>query len=459
MAAGAREGSAELPQIKSALEQSGMMAKTANVSFLELNAAIQVLDKAGKKGAEGGVAIRNMLAEMSQGAMNSPKTIKMLEAAGIPIDKLADKSKTFSERLAYLKPIMNDTAAMTQLFGKENVAAGIALVKGTSEMDRYSAVMKGTNTATEMANIKMGSFAEKMARANAWMKDLGISLFEATSGFIPFIQFGMGGLQVMANLSQASNLFSGLAKTKMVAAIGSAVVSMGSWIATTTAATLAQLGFNAAMYANPIGLVVLAVTAVIAAVVVLIKYWDEIWSAVKAFGIWVYEHSPFKFLIDVVENIFPGFKAAMGKLWDWIVGKFEALVDWFKKAWGWIKTLFGGNDAKEATKAAVEDYAKQAANTTIDGITIQAKADTKSPLEGYDAHKKKGRDVGGKELASNITSGGSKPTNITMHIHKLQDQIVVHTTNLQAGAKEAGRQIVEEIMMALQSVNGKAQGV
>ena len=35
-----------------------MAAKGAGVSFEETNAAIQVLDKAGKKGAEGGVALR-----------------------------------------------------------------------------------------------------------------------------------------------------------------------------------------------------------------------------------------------------------------------------------------------------------------------------------------------------------------------------------------------------------------
>ena len=35
-----------------------MAAKGAGGSFEETNAAIQVLDKAGKKGAEGGVALR-----------------------------------------------------------------------------------------------------------------------------------------------------------------------------------------------------------------------------------------------------------------------------------------------------------------------------------------------------------------------------------------------------------------
>lgn len=62
MAAAGRAGSAELPAIKAALEQCGMAAKAANVSFEETNAAIQVLDKAGKKGSEGGVALRNTLA-------------------------------------------------------------------------------------------------------------------------------------------------------------------------------------------------------------------------------------------------------------------------------------------------------------------------------------------------------------------------------------------------------------
>lgn len=66
MAAAAREGSAEVPQIKAALEQAGMTAKVAGVSFEEANAAIQVLDKAGKKGSEGGVALRNVMATLAQ---------------------------------------------------------------------------------------------------------------------------------------------------------------------------------------------------------------------------------------------------------------------------------------------------------------------------------------------------------------------------------------------------------
>ena len=99
MAAAAKEGSAELPQIKSALEQVGMVAKTTGVTFSETNAAIQVLDKAGKKGAEGGVALRNALSTLSEGRFLPKQTKAELEAAGVSIAQLGDKSVPISNRL------------------------------------------------------------------------------------------------------------------------------------------------------------------------------------------------------------------------------------------------------------------------------------------------------------------------------------------------------------------------
>lgn len=456
MSNAAQEGSAELPQIKSALEQAGMMAKTANVSFAELNAAIQVLDKAGKKGAEGGVAIRNVLAEMSQGAMNSPKTIAMLQAAHISITKLADNSLTFGQRLAMLKPIAGDAAAMTQLFGKENVAAAMALVQGTKYMEDLTEKTLKQGTAQEMAGTVMDSWQEKMNRMNAWMKDLGISIFNATDGFLPFIQMGMGGLQVMANLAAITQVFGRISLMSAIRGIGTMLVSMGSWIATTTAATLAQLGLNAAMYANPLGLLVLGIVAVVGAIAALIHWWDDIWGAIKRFAQWCIDHNPFKWLIDVVDRIFPGFKKAMGALWDWIVGKFEALIGWFKKAWGWIKSLFGGDKDKDATqeasKAAVEEMAKQAKQVNIEGITIQGKVENNSPLKNY---KPGGKGGGGTEMATNINSGGSRPTTVNLTIHKIQDQTVIHTTDTRLGGKQAADAIVQEILIALQSVDAK----
>ena len=126
MAAAGKEGSAELPAIKVALEQCGMAAKGAGVSFEETNAAIQVLDKAGKKGAEGGVALRNVMMILSRGRFLPKETLKELQVAGVDVGLLTDKTRTLAERLEPLKVVLKDSALFSQLFGMENSNAVMA---------------------------------------------------------------------------------------------------------------------------------------------------------------------------------------------------------------------------------------------------------------------------------------------------------------------------------------------
>ena len=209
MAAAGQAGSAELPAIKVALEQCGMAAKAAGVSFEETNAAIQVLDKAGKKGSEGGVALRNTLSVLSQGRFLPKDTIKELKAAGVNVLALGDKSKSLQERLTMLKPIMNDAALFGKLFGRENANAARALVQGTDALGSFTEAVTGTQSAEEQAAIVMDSFAEKQARAQQKIEDIKISLFEATNG----LTFYAGKFtDVLVPVSQMIPLVSGLAK-------------------------------------------------------------------------------------------------------------------------------------------------------------------------------------------------------------------------------------------------------
>ncbi len=188
MAAAAKEGSAELPQIKAALENVGMVAKTTGVTFSETNAAIQVLDKAGKKGAEGGVALRNTLSILSEGRFLPKQTRAALEEAGINIAQLADQTTPLTARLNALKPVMNDTALVTKLFGKENAAAAIALINGSRDIDEYNRKIQGTNTAVDQAKIVMGGYAEQMKRITAGFDDWRIEAFNTAQGILTIVQ-------------------------------------------------------------------------------------------------------------------------------------------------------------------------------------------------------------------------------------------------------------------------------
>ena len=147
MAAAAQAGSAELPAIKEALQQSGMAAAAAGVSFEETNAAIQVLDQRGRKASEGGVALRNVLTTLSQGRFLPQEVLVELEAANIDVNTLTDTTRTLADRLQALTPLMDDTALMTKLFGRENSNAAIALISGVDALRGYTEAVTDTRSA------------------------------------------------------------------------------------------------------------------------------------------------------------------------------------------------------------------------------------------------------------------------------------------------------------------------
>ncbi len=280
MAAGAKEGSAELPEIQRALEQSGMAAKTANVSFEETNAAIQILDKAGKKGAEGGVALRNTLATLSQGRFLPKDVQKELSGAGIKIADLTDNSKTLAERLTPLKSIMHDQSLVTKIFGRENSNAAIALVSGITEMERLTTAITGTNTAYEQAAIIMEAPAEKNARLMAGVDDFKISLFNATNGLLGYVSvigktaFDISNLIPL--MSAAGTVFSFVTSKQKLLAAWTGIVNGATMVW-----TAAQWLLNASFWANPITWVIGGIMALIAAitwVVTSTEGWGKAWD-------------------------------------------------------------------------------------------------------------------------------------------------------------------------------------
>ena len=298
MTAAALDGSAELPQIKEALKQVGMVAKTAGVSFSETNAAIQVLDKAGRRGSEGGISLRNIISDLDRGRM-LPKIVREeFKKLGIDYDILGDHTISLTERLRSLTPVMNDAALMTKLFGESSYASGVALLSNLEEIERINDVIQGTNAAEEYAATAMDTYNEAILRMQAHFDDLKISIFNVTGGFMPFVEIiGSSAVQVSLLLP----LLSLMGKTfkayiwpnvvKAALAVGTwtkAVIwnkgILASWSAlqaihitmtnlltgSITAATAAQRIFTAAFVTSPLGWIAAAI-GVIAGAYLLLK--------------------------------------------------------------------------------------------------------------------------------------------------------------------------------------------
>ena len=355
MSAAAQQGSAELPQIKQALEQVGMVAKTTGLSFAETNAYIQLLDQAGKKGSEGGVALRNVLTTLSEGRFTSKLAAEGLKQAGISVDYLADSSIPLHERLKTLRKIQGDTALMTKVFGKENMAAAIAMINTADEAEAMSKAIVGTNSAVEQADVIMGGYNEKINRAKAWIDDLKIGFFNLTENIAPIIQgffsvFSATGQSVQAinALITAYNalnirLFLNTIRTKALAVwtgIGSIAnrgfaSSLNAIRNSALGATLATRGFSLAILNIPVlGWIVAAIMAIVGAFILL---WEHSRKFRKIlFGIW-----------EVAKATFHNIGVYATRLWGMVLKPIATaywnLYKWiFSKVWEIAKMAWKG---------------------------------------------------------------------------------------------------------------------
>ncbi|WP_091398460.1 phage tail tape measure protein [Flavobacterium noncentrifugens] len=466
MAAAAGEGSAELPNIKGALEQCGMAAKGANVNFAQTNAAIQVLDKAGKKGSEGGVALRNTLAKLSEGRFLPKDVQKELRSAGVDIGKLGDKSLSLTDRLRPLRRIMNDSALVTKLFGTENNNAAIALIAGIEEQDRLTKAITGTNTAYEQAAIIMESPAEKNKRLQAQIDDFKISMFNATDGLMGYASVLGDTARDVSNLIPAFTLagdaISFLTSRQKLHEFWTNVVSKSTkiWAG-------AQAIFNAVMAMNPIILITLAIIALIAVIAWVVSStegWGEAW----------------KHTVNGAKLLFLAWVEGLKFQWNTVVNAIMIGINYIKEGWYKFKETMGLGDSSEnlkmisqihadteARKKAIVDGAKKVADLAI-------KSKDEFALAGQSVHWKKAaektdgiadpttpgtaKSAGANPAAASdkkaktneaIATGGTKHNYITINLKDLIGVLNIYAKDFKEGTDQMSNMTQDALLRLL----------
>ena len=151
LANGALFGSAEIPQVTDALLKFGAVAKTSNVSIEESTALIEMLASKGLKGAEAGTALRNVMLKLSAPDALPKEAKDMLEKLGIDMEKMADKSIPFADRLKALSPILKDETAQIKVFGVENVVSAKNLLLNIDGIQQLTKDMETKGTVDKQA--------------------------------------------------------------------------------------------------------------------------------------------------------------------------------------------------------------------------------------------------------------------------------------------------------------------
>lgn len=227
----------------------------------------------------------------------------------------------------------------------ENVSETVERIGNTVQDESRVIVnsMGSTEEAFDSAARSSGRFGEGLDRMSGatsqlsgGLGDVGGALTEAFGEDHPIGQFGaemekMGtivmGLTGVLDLLALANAAVSLSWIKTTAAmVGARIASVAQTVATGVA-TAAQWLWNLAMTANPIGIIIVAVAALVAGIVWLATQttffqdlWNTVWKGIVAY---------FEFVVNF-------YKSA----WNTIVGAAKKAIDWYLGIPGMLARAF-----------------------------------------------------------------------------------------------------------------------
>lgn len=233
-----------------------------------------------------------------------------------------------------------------QLLGAQedgSYRAGSALEWLDQKATAFSDWVAGLNVGALSAQFDstFGGAVERAGDAIAWCRENSDLL--------------IGGLKLLAGafvavkvLTFTSNIISAVQTIGgFISTIGAMTVATTAQAGATGTATVAQTGLNAALSANPIGAVILAVTGLVAAGVALYKNWDKIKQ--YAGQLWDKVKETFGGIKDSIVGAFNSAKDTVSGFFSWLDQKIESipllgsLYSGGKSALSWIGGKLTGN--------------------------------------------------------------------------------------------------------------------
>lgn len=301
LAAGQAVGAASITQTAEAFVNLGPTAAGANISIEKSVALIQTLAKFSLYGADAGTALRGSIIKLQKAGLGYKSGQFDINDALNDTNKLLDKMKTAKQK----------DALITQIFGIHNITAGKILTANRQTFNEFTAAVTGTNEAYKGANINSGNLRTTLDQLSSTWVNLLINSKGTSSGMnaisdaakwltrnlqsvvditVTAIKIFLGYKAVMlatraafllwnvtlgiSTALQGASSVAMAGNTTALAAQRTALIFtrsslMGATVAT-EAATASTWSLNAALAANPIGLVVLAVAALVTGIGYLI---------------------------------------------------------------------------------------------------------------------------------------------------------------------------------------------
>nr|DAO03999.1 MAG TPA: minor tail protein [Caudoviricetes sp.] len=349
-------------------------------------------------------------------AMNDTNGPRKMSAI---VRDLADRTKNMSkeQKLSTLATIFGTNAAsawvavidqgpdaLDNLTKELENSDGAAATMAETMQNNAHGAMTRLQSATESVAISIGStmlptladLGDSLANEAAYVSKVASEHPELTEAIIK-TSVAVAGMVIAYKAARAvyysvvaaQAAYKLMMESERVATIRSTIASgvhragmVASSIAMYATAA-AQWALNAAMSANPIALVIIAIVALIAAFVWLGTHFQAVsdfctsmWESPTA-AIIAFMAGPIGWLIYAAMGLIANWdqvkawftllwedpKAALGQFYDWVMSKLGGLFDWISEKWEWVRSIFS-----KPIQARVEGTA------TANGQTVQRNA-------------------------------------------------------------------------------------
>lgn len=252
LAAGSKEGAADVSAQAAAIKNAGVAASGAGVSIEQLQGTIQMLAEKGLEAEPAGTALRKFFLVLQTGPDETNPKVVGLQTA---LENLNKKSLT--------------AAQIQTMFGEEAYSAATILIDNADKVRQYTEAVTDTNIAMEQAAINSDTNEAKMAQYRNSIKEAGIELMERLNPSLSLLTGRTTKIIVaLPTLIDWFIKYKSIIITSTAAIAAYTVTVNASTIATklyetwTKLATVATRGFNTALKANPFGLAVAGLTAI-----------------------------------------------------------------------------------------------------------------------------------------------------------------------------------------------------
>lgn len=300
-----------LQDAAAAIKQSGDRFLTANNNLNVLSGGLTALAKSGLAGAEAGTAMRNIMNSLLKPTDKAQKMmtklgIRTADAEGnlLPLPKIIGQLNKATAGLGDV----GKSKIIGEIFNKYDVAAVSNLMSaGQGALEEYvAAAANSAGTVVANADVIRESFNNQVKLLKSalaeWQLQFGEAIAEKGVGVVKTLTKAISEFDpkpLVDALVHVMDVIMGVAKVvwKLRYFIGVVAGAFAVWRTVTMGAAVVMKGFstamkiargvtllfNAALAANPIGLIIALVVAAIAVVALLVSKWKAITSAVDGF--------------------------------------------------------------------------------------------------------------------------------------------------------------------------------